>query len=164
MKQTVVQMKYFHQQNLIVTTYSDQSLTLHSVNKSQQQQQSVKLETKAPRTIYSVCLISDLNLVAGGDSSGAIQLWHVSNLKEAGQLVGHTSKIHCLLELPRSRMASGGWDSSIIIWDIRSFKMLTALAIHSSLVTAMILVPTTEILVSGSFERQIGVSFLNVYE
>jgi WD40 repeat protein len=83
--------------------------------------------------------------------------WNTATGMEDGvPLAGHTSWIYVLAISPDGlRLASGGADSTVIVWDLISRKPETTLYGHIAAVTALAFSPDHRILASGSHDRTI---------
>jgi RNA polymerase sigma factor (sigma-70 family) len=61
----------------------------------------------------------DGKLLAVGTAGGAIQLWELATGKEVRWLAGHQGSVSCLaFSVDGRRLASGGWDTTVLTWDV----------------------------------------------
>src|SRR5262249_4777830 len=53
-------------------------------------------------------------------------LWELPSCKQLGRLDGHRRSVFSLAFAPDGKtLASGGWDTSVLIWDVTSFRSKT---------------------------------------
>ena len=92
-----------------------------------------------------------------------IRSWDVATGEEEGTpLEGHTSWVYVLaISSDGLRLASGGTDSTVIVWDLISRERVTTLFGHIAAVTALAVSPDNRTLASGGFDRTIRLWDLN---
>jgi WD40 repeat protein len=73
-----------------------------------------------------------------------------------GQFVGHTLAVHALAVLPHGKLASGGWDNTIRIWDIATQRCESTLRGHDDGVYSLAVLSHGK-LASGSFDDTIRI-------
>jgi RNA polymerase sigma factor (sigma-70 family) len=82
-------------------------------------------------TISQVTYSPDGKVLAVAGSRG-IWLYDADNLNEVGLLEGHTSIVACVAFSPDGKiLASGGWDSTICLWDVAGQKQVGLLQGHT---------------------------------
>ena len=64
-----------------------------------------------------------------------------------GTLTGHIEGITCLVDLPDGLFASGSWDNTIKIWDIKKRCVKTLIG-HSNYITSLVVLPDGSVKIS----------------
>ncbi|HEX8864173.1 MAG TPA: hypothetical protein VF821_00825, partial [Lentzea sp.] len=81
-------------------------------------------------------------------------LWDTATWRQIGELRGHTQAVGALEFSPdSSRLASGGRDRDVIVWDVTSRTLWAALRGHSQPVTHLAWRPDGTSLVSAGADR-----------
>ena len=92
--------------------------------------------------------------VAAAATSGVAFVWDTdgpSPRRPIGVLVGHAGLVHAITFSPDGRrIATGGADQTIRIWDAETFEELTVLTGHRQYVWSLAFSPDGQTLVSGS--------------
>lgn len=108
------------------------------------------------KSIFSVALSSDGNLLALGDIEGQIYLRQVVDGKNLLILKGHQACVMTVAFSPDGRiLASGGYDNLIKLWDVKTGECLKTLGQHSGSVCSVSFSPDGQILASGSSDTSI---------
>ena len=69
------------------------------------------------------------------------------------RLDGHTSHVLCVSFNPRGNvLVTGGWDESVIFWNVRLGEKIRTLQAHSDPVTAVAYNPDGTMIVTGSYD------------
>jgi WD40 repeat protein len=90
--------------------------------------------------------------------SGVIELWQVDPLKKQSELRGHTSWVYGLAFSPDgARLASGGWDKTIKIWDTAGGTLLLTGEGHSGEVNAVAFSPDGKKLASAGGDNMLRI-------
>ena len=77
-------------------------------------------------TIVSAMTFVTQNLLAIGMGDHTIHIWSLH--QTYGDIIilrGHSDVISTLVTLPDSRLLSGSWDGSILIWDLKTRTSMT---------------------------------------
>jgi len=85
--------------------------------------------------LYTLDYSADGNILATAGKDYKIRLYDestkslVSTMAERGNLPGHTNRVYCVKFNPydRNMMASGGWDHTLQIYDVREAKPVHAM-------------------------------------
>lgn len=108
--------------------------------------------------VNTLAFSPDSELLASGDASGAIQLWHTTTLERSGDpLIAHDGDVLSLaFNADGSKLASGGADEIIILWDMAlrqpSGQPLTG---HTWYVASLAFSPDGKVLASGGGDRSL---------
>ncbi|OMJ80675.1 hypothetical protein SteCoe_19009 [Stentor coeruleus] len=60
-------------------------------------------------------------ITAGLDS--IIKVWSLESRRHQADLISHTARISCTVQFCNKLLVSGGWDGTICIWDLGTFKL-----------------------------------------
>lgn len=102
--------------NGIVTSSDDGSLIWWDAESGEQQG---RLETDNP--LYGIQFSPDGATVYAGSANGAILVADVANREILHELTGHTDFVISLaLSADGTRLVSGSWDNTLILWDLSS--------------------------------------------
>ena len=82
-------------------------------------------------------------------------------MKKISSLVGHLGAINSIILLNDGKLASGGDDSTIKIYDLSTYTLLYSLNDHFARVTSLVQLPTNNFLASASFDTSIRLWDLN---
>ena len=103
----------------------------------------------------NVAYSPDGTLLAVASSIG-IWIYNADNSAEVALLTGHTSLLDSVAFSPDGlTLASGSWDKTIRLWDVRTGKALKTFEGHTSVVTSVAFSPDGFTLASGSLKRTI---------
>jgi WD40 repeat protein len=96
-------------------------------------------------------------LLASGDATGALLLWSVASGQPPRKLpAGHERIVYSLAFSPDGkRLASGGWDSRIGLWDVETGKLVAGLHEHSSAVVALAFSQDGRMLASAGVDKRL---------
>jgi hypothetical protein len=122
---------------------------------------AVTAELRHPEPLFAAALLADGRICAGVGSSVAV--WEPGAAPRPGAFTtyapcglwrdraGHSGDISCLVELPGGRLASGGTDNHVCLWETTTGALLARLRGHQNTVYALALLPGGR-LASGSEE------------
>jgi WD40 repeat protein len=117
--------------------------------------------------VNALCGLPDDCLASGGNFETGVLIWNLKSGKRTATLRGHSDGIYALCPLPDGRLASGSWDKTIRLWDLRHGTLaarlrnlvrgaqIARLEGHSSSVGALCMLPNGR-LASGSGDGSIG--------
>jgi hypothetical protein len=105
---------------------------------------AARLALRHPHPIYAFALLADGRLCVG--ARGDVVAWEPHPTGGGFTLGGmwrggHTRDISCFAELPGGRLASGGTDDAVFIWDTAAGAPLTKLSGHRGTVYALAPLP-----------------------
>jgi WD40 repeat protein len=112
----------------------------------------------AARTVRSVAVCLDNQILASGDDDGTIKLWNLITGKEIRTLSGHSkSKWVCAVTFsPDGQMlVSGSNDKSIKLWDWKTKQQIHNFFGHTDYVNTVAISPDGQTLASGSSDKTI---------
>ena len=72
-------------------------------------------------------------------------------------LAGHTGAVFALAVLPGGQLASGSDDSTVLVWEVGSGRLVRTLAEHTGEVMALAVLPAGGLLASGSEDNTVRV-------
>ena len=103
------------------------------------------------KSMIAVDLTADRRVAALGLESGSIQLLELESGRATGSsLDGHQGAVRSLAFSPAGdKLASGGSDNSVILWDMKTGKVLGKSSEHKGSVCAVAISPNGETLASG---------------
>ena len=71
-------------------------------------------------------------------------------------LLGHTSWVYALaFSADGRRLATGGWDGSVMTWDVASGRSLSTLVGHEGIVMAVAFSPDGQTLASTGYDQTV---------
>ena len=100
-------------------------------------------------------------LFATGGKNSIINIF-TNSLQHMGYFLGHSNGIECLLFLSTTQIASGSYDNTIKIWDLKTKSIIYTLSLHKMIVSALCL-PRGGILISGSWDKTLIIWNLGEY-
>ena len=116
---------------------------------------NVVTEFQAQKTrIRSIEFTTDGQIVSCGNDC-VVSITNPSDVGAARSLARHGSKLFAVKLLPQDRLATGGSDDLIYIWDLATMEKTETLSGHSGTVSCLDSQGT--ILVSGSYDTQIRI-------
>ena len=110
--------------------------------------------TNAVRTIS---FSPSSNLLVSGSSDMLAIIHSSTNLNKLHILTGHTNVIYCTVFMSDDKVATGGQDNAIRIWDVASGKPLKLISDHSNWVMSLARSPDGKFLVSGGHDKMLNV-------
>ncbi|EFA77774.1 hypothetical protein PPL_09272 [Heterostelium album PN500] len=156
----------------ISSTGSQQEITLNEIQILQAHTDSVKILLKIDdkrlvinqstssdqieSNYYHLYLICYNRLVSAGDDS-TIYIWSIETGHIMYRLLGHTSRVNCLLQLNKNILISGSMDKTIRMWDLTKLKFNEESKLYY-IEPILTLEPRTEQRTSG--ETKVNTTFL----
>ncbi len=141
----------------IVSGSYDKTLIIWDINKGTQ---LMKLKGHTS-PVKCVTKISN-NCIVSGSFDKTLRVWNIISKRKIYNtlfksrtlmiLKGHTSLVTCVTKLSDDRIVSGSEDTTLIIWDINTGKILKKLEGHTNYVTCVIKLSDDRI-VSGSYDH-----------
>lgn len=115
--------------------------------------------------VFAVAFSPDGSLIASGSGDATISLWRASDGTLLKTLLGHTAAIFSVafdpirVKKPTDgcglRLASGGRDGTILLWDICTASTTQRLEGHGNQVKSVIFHPDGNYLLSGGYDRTV---------
>ena len=160
-RETIIGLKIHHMNNNILTSISSTGDVVNTHVPSGKKLNEFKIENLIPRTL-------DLSLqddqIAIGFAEGKIQIYN-NNTQTLEKIIkkgtsfatGHINQVHSVVfdKQKSDRLVSGGRDSRIIIWDLRSLEC-TGMVVGSRILGDAVDVKGNYIL-AGSYEPKDGI-------
>jgi WD40 repeat protein len=109
------------------------------------------------RRIRALCFSPDGALLATAGNSQNIRIFYVDSGQQVATLPSRPAKAYGLLFLDNKRLAAGGTDNRIRIWDLDSQVITTELVGHTGTVAAMAMDAAGSTLVSGSYDTTVRI-------
>jgi WD40 repeat protein len=101
-------------------------------------------------TVNSLVLSSDRQTLISCSSDKTIKRWNSKNLKPVS-VISHSAPVTCIAISPRGCfIASGGFDQSIILWDINTGKKIYNFAGHRALISSVCFTNDSQMIASTS--------------
>jgi WD40 repeat protein/energy-coupling factor transporter ATP-binding protein EcfA2 len=103
--------------------------------------------------VHSLRFSPDGRTLAAACDHGTIRLWDVGTGRELRPLEGHSgTTVHCLAFHPgdSTRLASGGSDRQVLLWDLERKRQVVSLPGHSDEVKALAFSPDSRILATAN--------------
>jgi WD40 repeat protein len=82
-------------------------------------------------------------------------LWSVADGSQLPELRGRAGKVHCVVFCGPDRLATGGADNVIRIWDLAASAESARLVGHEGTISALSWQAEQNLLVSGSFDTTV---------
>jgi len=130
----------FYDDNYVISSSLDNTIHVWDMNTNQ----TINIiQTTLNGPVWSLKMIPSQNYLASGHADGSIVIW--SNLIYFGDsiamytLSNHTNVVFDL-EIIESRqmLASASWDSTIALWDLNDFTLISVLLGHTNKVMALL--------------------------
>nr|CAD1832836.1 unnamed protein product [Ananas comosus var. bracteatus] len=106
--------------------------------------------------ISDLAFSSDARLLCSASDDRSLRLWDLAapgNPTLLKTLIGHTNYAFCCAFNPQSNLvASGSFDETVRVWEVRSGRCLRVLPAHSEPVTAVDFDRDGALIVSGSYD------------
>lgn len=80
------------------------------------------------------------------------------------KLEGHKLKLTCLAEITNKRLASGSFELSIIIWDIKEWKSIATLIDHKKPIHSLLMLQDNRLVSAAAYMGYIRVWNVNTFE
>src|SRR5262249_3360667 len=109
------------------------------------------------RRIRCLDFSPDGSKMASAGEDGRIKIWNSRKSEVLNEFKAGPAKVMSLLFYRHDRVATGGSDNVIRLWDISSGTELRRLEGHTGSVSALAADPEGKMLVSGSFDTTIRV-------
>ncbi len=109
----------------------------------------------ATRRIHAVAFSPDSQSVATAGDGEWIRVWNVTSGELSDELPVRPAKVRALLYLGDNRLAAGGTDNAITIWDVPQQRVSRRLVGHTGAVTSLARNDASTKLVSGSYDTTI---------
>lgn len=101
-------------------------------------------------TVHSLILSTDKQTLISCSSDKTIKLWNLKTLKSIS-IISHSAPITCIAISPNGKyIASGGFDQSIILWDISTGKKINTFAGHRAQISSVSFSCDSQIIASTS--------------
>ena len=111
--------------------------------------------------VRSLCFSSDDNMLIAASGNAEIRLWDVTNPENPqplSPLRGHTAFVNQIALSPDGKtLASGGWDSTLRLWDPLAGRELMTLRAHSAIISCLAWSPDGESLYTGSGDATVRI-------
>ena len=123
------------------------------------------LENAHSRQINDLIQLRNTNFLVSASDDFTIKIWDTNNrYSNIDVLIGHTSDVYSIIELPHNRFASCSKDKSIIIWNSTDFQLIKYLFAHLGPVISLATIGD-QYLASGSCDSTIIIWILtNEYQ
>jgi WD40 repeat protein len=119
-----------------------------------------KFYLKGYSFLFCLILLANGNMACATETNDNYYILIIAknNYKCVKEFGKNSSLISCLTNLPFNKLASGGRDKTISIWDINDdYKCVGALGGHNGLIQALCAIPQKNILLSTSTDKTIKV-------
>ena len=103
--------------------------------------------------VKSIAFSPDGSLLASGSADTGIKLWRLGQAARSWQ--GEQGAVNALRFVNGARLASGGGDGSLCIWDSETGRLQSRRASHDDEVTALAYDPRGSVLYSGGRDRRL---------
>ena len=113
------------------------------------------------RRIRDVAYSPDNRMIATGGDGDYVRLWNATTGEPLGKLPVRPAKAFCLKFIDNNRLAVGGSDNAICIWDVARKTELQTLRGHTGSITSLAIDANGQTLASGSYDTTIRVWRLN---
>jgi WD40 repeat protein len=114
--------------------------------------------------VSSVAFSPDGTVLATGDSTGEIRLWHAMTGQYLVSYQGHKKWVRTIAFSPDGQLlASGGDDQTIRLWDVNTCHCLQTLPAHTNWIWSIAFSPDGQLLASSSDDRTIRLWSLENY-
>lgn len=160
-RETIIGLKIFHTNNNILTSISSMGDVVNTHVPSGKKLNEFKIEKLIPRTLD---LSSKDDQIAVGFAEGLIQIYN-NNTQTLDKVIkkgtsfasGHINQIHSVRfdKTKNNRLISGGRDSRVLIWDLRSLEC-TGMVTASSILGDTVDVKGNYI-IAGAYEPKDGI-------
>ncbi|MBC7773412.1 MAG: protein kinase, partial [Pyrinomonadaceae bacterium] len=94
-------------------------------------QRTLKIGDGRDAQVHSLALADADSVLICGTASGRAEVWDTARWEHLGALSGHKGVIHCIGTSPDgTRVATGSFDTTVRVWDIRTRSELLLLPAH----------------------------------
>ncbi|MCR9296955.1 MAG: hypothetical protein NXI32_29960, partial [bacterium] len=90
--------------------------------------------------------------VAYGQHDNTVTIWHNSTREVVGSLAGHDQRVDCL-SWQSEKIATGGADQAVRLWDTKTRKLLDEHHLHEAGVSTLALSRNGDFLASGGYDQ-----------
>jgi WD40 repeat protein len=109
------------------------------------------------RRIRTLAFSPDGRWLAAAGNSPAIHVFDVANGQSVMTLDARPAKVYVLLFVDNRRLATGGTDNRVRIWDLDSRAVIAELLGHTGTVAALACDASSTVLVSGSYDTTLRI-------
>ncbi|HEX3724960.1 MAG TPA: hypothetical protein VHV08_01905, partial [Pirellulales bacterium] len=111
--------------------------------------------------IRSLAYLSGGDKVVSAGDGRTISIWHTATGQESYRFVCPTGKVLCLAVCGEKLIATGGSDNLVRVWNWETQTEVDRLVGHTGSVATLAYDPSSEAVISGSFDTTVRVWRLN---